>query len=119
MRSTATSLKSRSRRRFELSKTTFTPARFERESAGEPPQIRSSPLRLRRDFIDCSPKTNRNASATLDFPLPLGPTMPAMRDPNTSSVFFANDLNPDSSMDLRYIPLEVGSLRFRLDTYVY
>ena len=31
-------------------------------------------------FIDCSPSTKRNASATLDFPEPLGPTIDAIGD---------------------------------------
>src|SRR3989344_606824 len=105
-RSTVTSLKSRSRSRLELSKTTFTPARFMRGSAGEPPQMRSSPFFERMDFIDCSPKTKRNASATLDLPEPLGPTTPTMGEPNTSSVFLPKDLNPESSMDLRLRNIE-------------
>ena len=41
----------------------------------DPLKIRSAPNDPRIDFIDCSPKTNRNASTTFDFPEPLGPTM--------------------------------------------
>src|SRR3989344_3258770 len=100
-RSTTTSLKSRSRSRLELSNTTFIPARFMRGSAGEPPQMRSSPFFERMDFIDCSPKTKRKASATLDLPDPLGPTIAAMGEAKRSSVFFPKDLKPESSMDLR------------------
>src|SRR3989344_5339848 len=102
-RSTATSLKSRSSHRLQLSNKTFTAARFMRGKAGDPPHIKSSPRFERMDFIDCSPRTKRNASATFDFPLPFGPTMEAMAAPNRSSVFFPNDLNPVSSIDFKYI----------------
>src|SRR3989344_8698936 len=98
-----TSLKSMSSRRLELSKTTFTAPRFDLERPGLPPQIRSSPFLERIDFIDCSPRTKRNATATLDFPEPFGPTTATIGLPNTSSVFLPKDLNPTSSMDLRYI----------------
>ncbi len=99
-RSITISLKSTSSSRLELSNVTLTLARFCRGIAGEPPQIRSSPFLERIDFIDCSPKTNRNASATFDLPEPLGPTMEAMGEVKTSSHFLPNDLNPESSMDL-------------------
>src|SRR3989344_5210579 len=103
MRLTTTSLKSISRRRVELSKVTLTPARLARGNPGLPPQIRYSPFLERMLFIDCSPSTKRKASATLDLPEPLGPTMEEMRDWKTSSVFLPNDLNPESSIDFRYI----------------
>ena len=104
-RSTVTSLKSRSSRRDELSKTTFTLARLPRGSPGLPPQMRSSPFFERIDFIDCSPSTKRNPSATLDLPEPLGPTILAIGDVKISSVFLPNDLNPANSIDFRYIGL--------------
>src|SRR3989344_6059827 len=113
MLSTITSEKSISRRRFELSKINFTLARFCRGSAGVPPQIMSSPFLPRIDFIDCSPRTKRKPSATFDLPEPLGPTIAAMGDVKTSSVFLPNDLNPESSIDFKYIllfPLLDGSL---------
>src|SRR3989344_5169473 len=103
MLSTITSEKSISRRRFELSKINFTLARFCRGSAGVPPQIMSSPFLPRIDFIDCSPRTKRNPSATLLLPLPFGPTIEAMAEVKTSCVFLPNDLNPESSMDFKYI----------------
>src|SRR3989344_8721922 len=103
MRSTTTSLKSKSKSRVELSNTTFTPARLLLGRVGDPPQIKSSPRLERRDFIDCSPRTKRNASATFDFPEPLGPTMAEIREANAMSVFFPNDLKPTSSMDFKYI----------------
>src|SRR3989338_4183494 len=115
-RSTTTSLKSRSRRRLpdrpgELSNVTFTLARFCRGIAGEPPQMRSSPFFERIDFIDCSPKTKRNPSATLDFPLPLGPTTATIGVPKVSSVFLPNDLKPESSIDLRLRHIEVHCIK--------
>src|SRR3989344_3609365 len=106
-RSMTTSLKSISRRRSELSNTTFTTPRLARGKAGEPPQIKSSPRFERSDFIDCSPKTNRNPSATFDLPEPFGPTTATIGEPNTSSVFFPKDLNPESSMDFRYICIQL------------
>jgi len=42
----------------------------------------------------------------------LGPTMPAIGEVNTSSVFLPNDLNPASSMDFRYIPFRNRKQRF-------
>src|SRR3989344_861867 len=104
-RSTTTSLKSISKSRLVLSKTTLMPARLIRGKAGLPPQMRSSPFLERMLFMDCSPSTNRNASATLDFPLPLGHTTATIGEPNTSSVFFPKDLKPESSMDFRYIDI--------------
>src|SRR3989344_6225587 len=115
-RSTTTSLKSISKRRVELSKTTFTPARLERASAGEPPQIKSSPRRERRDFIDCSPNTNRKASATFDLPEPFGPTIEEIRDVNSISVFLPKDLNPTSSMDFKYI--DTHSIKLKRESIV-
>ena len=58
-----------------LSKTILTEALLVFPSSGEPFQIRSSPLRPRIDFIDCSPRAKRKASAMFDLPLPLGPTI--------------------------------------------
>src|SRR3989344_31805 len=103
MRSTITSEKSMSKSRLLLSKTSFTLARFCRGRLGVPPQIMSSPFLPRIDFIDCSPRTKRKPSATLDLPDPLGPTIEAMGEVKTSCVFLPNDLNPESSMLFKYI----------------
>ena len=102
MRSMTTSLKSISSNRCELSKVTFTLARFCSRHCwrSAPDQIFTS-TRLRMLFIDCSPSTNRNASATLLLPEPLGPTIEAIGDVKASSDFLPNDLNPESSIDLR------------------
>ncbi len=83
-----------------LSKTSLTPALFDRPVSVEPFQIKSSPRLPRIDFMDCSPKQNRKASATFDLPLPFGPTMAVTLDLKSSSVFLAKLLKPDNSNDL-------------------
>ncbi len=55
------------------------------------------------DLMDCSPRTKRKASATLDFPEPLGPTIADTGVSNFKLTFLAKDLNPDISIDFRYI----------------
>ena len=65
--------------------------------------IKLEPLRPRIDFMDCSPSTNRNASAIFDLPEPFGPTTDVIGVENSRSSFFAKDLNPLTSSDLRYI----------------
>src|SRR3989344_6176151 len=86
-----------------LSKMTFADALPDRAMSRDPFQMRSSALFPRSDFIDCSPKTNLNASATLDLPEPFGPTIPEIGAEKSSDVFFANDLNPASSRVFKYI----------------
>src|SRR3989338_6907080 len=88
-----------------LSKITLTEALFERGSEAAPFQIKSSPRLQRILLIDCSPSTKRNASATLDLPDPFGPTMAEIGESNSKTFFFAKDLNPDSSIDFKYILL--------------
>ena len=53
--------------------------------------------------MDCSPRTNRKASAMLDFPEPFGPTIAETFEVKLSSLFLAKLLNPESSIDFRYI----------------
>ena len=98
----------------ELSKVNLTFARLARpltelpgpaESPPPPFQIISSPRLPRRDFMDCSPRTNLKASATFDLPEPFGPTMPVIAEVQLRVAFLANDLKPESSRDLRYILL--------------
>src|SRR3990167_7015079 len=79
---------------FRLSKTIETAPLLERGVVWEPDQMRSSLLFPRMDFIDCSPRAKRNASATLLLPEPFGPTMAVVALEKSSSVFLANDLNP-------------------------
>src|SRR3989344_7368249 len=57
----------------------------------------SSPLFPRRDFIDCSPRTNRIASTMFDLPEPFGPTIAVIGVANSRMVGCANDLKPLSS----------------------
>ncbi len=97
MRSTDTSSKSTLRKREELLNVIETDPRFARGEAFEPFQIRSSPRFPRMDFIDCSPKTNRTASATLDLPEPFGPTIAVTDEVKSKLVFLAKDLNPEIS----------------------
>ena len=51
-------------------------------------------------FADCSPSTQRMASATLLLPQPLGPTMQVTPSERVISVGSAKDLNPTSFIDL-------------------
>src|SRR3990167_10140314 len=103
MRSIITSGKSISKIFLLLSKITLTAALLARGSLVAPFQIKSSPRLPRILLIDCSPKTKRKASATLDFPEPLGPTMADTGASNSKRLFLAKDLNPDNSIDFRYI----------------
>ncbi len=90
-------------KRFELSSVMRADALFARASVLEPLKIKSSPRFPRNDFMDCSPSTNRKASATFDLPEPFGPTIEVIGDPKSSAVFLANDLKPESSILFKYI----------------
>ena len=91
VRSMLTSSKSRFIYLFELSKTILTEARLARGESLLPFQIMSSPFLPRIDFKDCSPNTNRKASATFDFPEPFGPTIEVIGVLNLRSLFLAKD----------------------------
>src|SRR3989344_68133 len=86
----------------ELLKINLTAARFWRDNLTVPFQIKSSPFLPRMDLNDCSPKTNLNASATFDLPLPFGPTIAVIGVAKWSSLFLANDLNPTNSNDFNF-----------------
>src|SRR3989344_2290831 len=75
---------------------------------GDPFQIRSSPFFPRRDFIDCSPRTQRIDSAIFDFPDPFGPTIAVTLEGNSKTVDFANDLKPDNPILVRFITIPFG-----------
>src|SRR3989344_5377701 len=94
-----TSSKSRLNRRSRLSKWSITAARFCRPPPADakPFQIKSSPRPPRSDLIDRSPSTQRKASAQLDLPEPLGPTIAVIGRSKRKVVGLANDLNPESS----------------------
>ena len=98
-----TSSKSSLKFLFELSKTTLTPARFTLAPSPPPLKIKSSPLFPLIAFIDCSPRTKRNPSATFDLPEPFGPTIADIGELKLSVAFLAKDLNPEISKDFRYI----------------
>src|SRR3989344_5163875 len=91
-----TSSKSNENFLLELSKISFTSARPSRAEDSEPLKIRSSPFLPLKDFIDCSPRTQRRASATLDLPEPFGPTIAVTGVGNSKTVDLPNDLNPES-----------------------
>src|SRR5690606_29244473 len=67
----------------------------------EPLKMRSSKLSERNALILCSPITQRIASTILDFPQPLGPTIPVMGWSNNTWVLSAKDLNPLISKDFK------------------
>src|SRR5919202_1639527 len=67
----------------------------------EPAKITSSGLRARTALADCSPSTQRTASATFDLPEPLGPTISTMPGGSSATVRLANDLKPTNSRRLR------------------
>src|SRR5437867_9220641 len=87
-----------------------------RDTSARPTGLRVSvPLKMtsaisppRRDLADCSPRTQRTASSTLDFPQPLGPTMAVMPSWKLKVILSANDLKPKSSRDWRCIRLGCG-----------
>src|SRR3989338_9633486 len=96
-RSRETSSKSILNVRRELSKIIETEARFARGAVCEPLNIKSSERFPRILFIDCSPSANLNASATLLFPEPFGPTIAVVELEKSKTVFLAKDLNPTIS----------------------
>ena len=57
----------------------------------------------RSALADCSPSTHLMASATLDLPQPLGPTIAVMPGSKSREVRSANDLNPRTVRFLRCI----------------
>ena len=63
-----------------------------RGRCSEPEKIMSSVRLPRRAEKLCSPSTQRSASATLDLPLPLGPTIAVTPASNRNSVREANVL---------------------------
>src|SRR3989344_2906279 len=111
-----TSGKSISKIFLVLSKITLTAALLALGSLVAPFQIRSSPRLPRMIVRDCSPSANLKASATLDLPEPFGPTMEEMGASNSKVFFFAKDLNPDNSMDLRYIKISITKMRRLIQT---
>src|SRR4026207_2524621 len=60
-----------------------------------------SPPRI--DLADCSPRTHRTASETLDLPQPLGPTIAVTPSSKVRVTPSAKDLNPESSSLVSFI----------------
>ncbi len=71
-----------------------------------PLKITSAISPPRRALADCSPNTQRMASATFDFPQPLGPTIAVIPRWKFSDVLSAKDLNPKTVRFLRYMTLD-------------
>src|SRR3989338_8569229 len=92
-----------------LFRTMVTSAKPERERPSEPEKITSSDFFPRKIFRLCSPKTQRIASAKLDFPEPFGPTTetiglrPLFGAGKERPVFLAKVLKPWTSKRSRYI----------------
>src|SRR5208282_4936673 len=70
----------------------------------------SAPLKMtsaisppRKALADCSPRTHRMASETLDLPQPFGPTMAVTPGWKFSAVLSAKDLKPKTVRFFRYI----------------
>src|SRR5713226_2921442 len=78
----------------------------------EPWKITSSIFWPRRIFGLCSPSAQRTASATLDLPQPLGPTIQVTPGNTWSSVFSAKDLKPW----IRMLSSRIGASRKALSS---
>src|ERR1041385_3297873 len=68
-----------------------------------PLKITSAISPPRNALADCSPSTQRIASATFDFPQPFGPTIAVMPGKKLSVVLSAKDLKPRTVKLFRYI----------------
>src|SRR5205814_4727721 len=81
------------------------------ETSANPTGLRvSAPLKItsaisspRSDLADCSPRAQRTASSTLDFPQPFGPTIAVTPSWILKRVLSANDLKPHSTSASKYI----------------
>src|SRR6266498_1114206 len=96
-----TSVKSTGNQPVVLSKRMCAEAMLARGRCSEPLKIMSSVFLPRNNVYDCSPSTQRNASAMFDLPEPFGPTMAVMPPANSKVLFDANVLYPCNSRDLR------------------
>src|SRR3990172_9204818 len=102
----AASLKSSGSQPSELSSVRVTSAFSAFCRREEPAKMASSVLRARRTRPDCSPSTQRKASAMFDLPEPFGPTMAVIPSANSKRVREAKVLYPCSSRDLRRSGIE-------------
>ena len=99
-REIVTSVRSSGRIREVLSRVSSTSAMPSRGRPAEPAKMTSSIDAPRRLEGAWEPSTHDRASAMLDFPEPLGPTMTLTPGWNSSTVGSANDLNPDEPQGL-------------------
>ncbi len=84
-----------------LSMVISTEARPSPGRPGAPAKMTSAIEPPRKLLAEWDPKTHVNASATLDLPEPLGPTMTVIPGSKSSSVLSAKDLNPRRVRRLR------------------
>src|SRR5262249_811411 len=71
--------------------------------ASVPLKITSAISSPRSALADCSPKTQRTASETLDLPQPLGPTMAVTPGRKLRAVLSAKALKPKTVKFFRYM----------------
>src|ERR687889_689808 len=64
----------------------------------------SSILPPRSSRADCSPRTHRTESETLDLPQPFGPTIAVTPSSKVSVTVSAKDLKPESSSLVSFMP---------------
>src|SRR5918993_3057888 len=64
----------------------------------------SSILPPRNSRADCSPRTHRTESETLDLPQPFGPTIAVTPSSKVSVTVSAKDLKPESSSLVSFMP---------------
>src|SRR3954470_21268832 len=91
------------------------------ETSAMPRGLRPSvPLKMtsaisppRKALADCSPRTQRMASETLDLPHPFGPTIAVTPGWKLSEVLSANDLNPRTVRFFRYMASKTGAIQLR------
>src|SRR5918998_202444 len=72
--------------------------------AADPWKITSSIFPPRNSRADCSPRTQRTESDTLDLPQPFGPTIAVTPCSKVSVTVSAKDLKPDSSSLVSFMP---------------
>src|SRR5690606_16845275 len=89
--------------RLSLSNTRVTSARLRAGRVAVPAKTTSSIFGVRRLLVDWVPITQETASTRFDLPDPLGPTITVTPGRSSSRVRSANDLNPTSLRDFRYM----------------
>src|SRR5882724_11216157 len=107
-RTSCQSIPSSSAQSVKVSETSATPTGL-RVSA--PLKMTSAISSPRSDFADCSPRAQRTASRTLDFPQPFGPTIAVVPSWKLKIVLSTNDLKPSSSSDCKCILGQTPDLR--------